>query len=450
MDVSADRSTWRLAPWLRAVVGIALVVFAGEFAWRGPIRATRGGYDLSMIYTASLAWRTTGDPYDGDQNRRLLAERVYAGVYPGQAGQADELALEPALYPPSTYMLMSPLTWLSWPAARLAWMLINTALVGGLLILLARLAGLSTRGDRMLMLAAGVLALAPLHTGIAKGQISLACFTLVAAGELLSRRGRPVFASIALGLGIALKFQIAGPFVVWMLMRGRWRTATGSMGVVGLLLLIAGARSTFAGVDWIAAWTDQIAAFTASGMGDIHGPGAYQMIDLSYPLGQFIDSSRAVSLIAKGLVAAATAVMLIRMWPSTDRRRELAGFAAFSALMLLPTYHRFYDAIMLAPAFAWAIVHLTGSAEEHAAAAGLKPRRGAGWVVAAGWVLMLAPGATMLWLMVQQGRVGPAIASARWWNLLVMAHQVWAVAAIAGAMTLAACTSQTNNRDGAN
>jgi hypothetical protein len=175
-------------------------------------------------------------------------------------------------------------------------------------------------------------------------------------------------------------------------------------------------------------------------MGDIHGPGAYQMIDLSYPLGQLIDSPRTVSLIAKAIVAAAVAALLIRMWPSTDRRRELAGFAAFSALMLLPTYHRFYDAIMLAPAFAWAILHLTTLP---------LGRRWAGYVVTAGWVLMLAPGATMLWLMTRQGRIDPAIASATWWNLLVMAHQVWAVVAIAAATTVGACTSQTHNRDAA-
>ncbi|QNN22457.1 DUF2029 domain-containing protein [Planctomycetales bacterium ZRK34] len=442
MDSASQQTRWVLKPWQRWLVIAALVVFAGEFIWCGPMRALDGGYDLSMIYSASMAWRTTGNPYDSELVHQLLV----ANVHPTRV--ATDVPLEPSLYPPTTYMLMSPLTWLNWPTARAVWMLINVAMAGGLLMLLGRLAGLSTRGDRMMMLTAAILAMAPLHTGMGVGQISLAGFTFVAAAELLSRRGRPIFAGIALALGIGLKFQIAGPYVVWMLARGRWRTATTAAVTTLGLLIIAGGRSTIAHADWLAAWTNHITAFTSAGAGgDIHGPNASQMIDLSYPLGLLLENRQIVGLIAKAVVSAVMAALLIGMFKNTDRRRELAGFAAFSALLLLPIYHRFYDAVMLGPAIAWAIVHLTtGAGSTDDASAPAPRRRWVGYIVVAAWVLMLAPGAAILRFLVEQGHIDPAIATATWWNLLVMSHMVWAVVAVATATTLGACRcSQTNN-----
>jgi len=421
VNMSTPKPGFRLKPWQRAVVIVFMLLFAAEFTYRGVIRGAQRSLDLAAIYTGTCAFWETGNPYDDALRDKITKNRV------AKASQDDE----PALYPPSTYLLTAPMAAVSWTTAKVGWVVVNTGLALGLIALLGYLGGFAWRGDRLLMLAAGILALAPIHTGISLGQISLMGFVLAVASMVLSMRGRPIAAGIALGCAVTVKLTVAAPFVLWMIGRGRGRTTLWTITTIAALLAAGLGWMAASGHNGVALWLDSVRAFRGDrAWGDM----PYLLIDLSYPL-TMLGVGGAAGLIAKGLTLAGMIAVLIGLRGNTDRRMELTGFAAFCVMMLLPTYHRFYDAAALAAVVAWAIMWITH---------GLRPR----WCGYAGAGLLLvfaAPGAAMLGVLMRQGRIPQPVIDSWAWQVIVLPHQVWASVALSGVLIAAVWLGRRNS-----
>lgn len=413
----AHRTGFRLRPWQRVLLVLVMAVLALQFFWRGPIRAVERSVDWETIYISTLAWRVDGNPYDHDLTRRLMA----AHVDPARSDPAT--TMDASLYPPMSYALYAPLTLMSWPSAKFAFIALNLATTAALMALLGPLAGFARPDDRRWLLLAAMLAWAPLHTSLALGQTSLLAFALVVGSEIAARRDKQFLDGLLMGLALVVKVHVAAPFVLWMLFRGRWKAVLGA-GCVVLLFMVAGAgRMVMAGyTSPISLWLHNVQVYSAVGAkGSVAHPHAYQFINLSYLLFRLFGYPERVSLVAKILVLA---VMLLALWGvrrNGNGRADTAGFAALSALALLPTHHRFYDAITLIAAVAWVVSHVS---EGH------RPCW-CGWVAAAALVTMLVPGASLLAVMARQGMIPAAIIDSWWWQAVLLPHQVWAISVIA-------------------
>lgn len=249
-------------------------------------------------------------------------------------------------------------------------------------------------------------------------------------------------AGLLLGLGLALKPQIAG--VIWLLLawRGRWRCAlTGAM-VAACLGAIGTAWLWFNDVAWLAALRANLADNAVGGSGDptAANPLRFQLINLHHLLAVLIGDDRAA--IDWGVRIAAAmfvlpALALARRRGDRDARDgDLLLLGVLGAVSLLAVYHRPYDAVLLLPAAAWSVRE--------------------GWLAcrcARGRLALLSlpalavfllPGAALPHRLAESGLVPAAIARTWFWQAVVMPHQVWALLLLA-LLWLAALVFQSSS-----
>jgi hypothetical protein len=130
-------------------------------------------------------------------------------------------------------LLLSMLSFYSWPIAKMNWMAINLALIVFLPWLLIRsfpLRGAFGRTDRLLIIL-GTFAFASTRGSVAIGQTTLIVFCLL-LGVLVLRSRHWFLAGILLGIGLS-KYSLAIPFILFLLLEGKRR----SWAIIGVALL---------------------------------------------------------------------------------------------------------------------------------------------------------------------------------------------------------------------
>ena len=262
---------------------------------------------------------------------------------------------------------------------------------------------------------AGVLALAPFHTGIVTGNVALVAIELAVIAIWTARRHRDLATAVLLAASVGLKPQIGLAFVAYYLVRRRWRVCAGTLALLALLFAVGAARLEFGHTPWLQDYlrdnrvllqTGILANFTNV------NPTRFGLINLQVVLYSIL---RSVPL--ANAAAAVLAAVLFLLWLLAVARRntvsvELLDLSAVAVLSLLPIYHRFYDAAVLVLPLCWVVVSF----------------RRARILSAATLLLMLPfliPGGTLLQSMENAGHFSPAVTSRWWWEAVVMPHQVW-------------------------
>lgn len=415
-------------PIVRTLAILAAVAGAVFFAIRGPLAAMepapprRGGsYDLMWMYSASRAWLQGGNPYtiEGADDAFVSgggATEMEKKFRPG----AREAGRSGLLYPPTTFVVMAPIGALPWSAAKLAWALVNAASLGGLAWALVRIAGLSWRGWRAWAVLALALVYAPGITATAFGQMPVPATALIALAVVARRAGRPMLAGALLALACALKPQHAGLFVVYEALRGRWRVVL-SAAVVGGVIAGVGAGVLWArGFNWVDDLRANVGAFTVSGVGAPTRDNwlRFQMINLHYPLHEFITS---VALV-KALVFGVCGALMFGAWrlrpKDADGPDELLALAVVAAASLMVVYHRSYDAVVLLFPLAWCVGRAGAVAWWRVAIVGLPA------------LVFVVNGAAALYHKALPGQALEPMTHWRVWSLVILPHQAWAVAMV--------------------
>jgi hypothetical protein len=215
-------------PVWRSLLLAFIVVAAGEFIARGPYRELRQSNDLAAPYVGAMAWREGSNPFNADNLERLW--QVARGT------RESRPVRNTLYYPPSTFILLSPLSLLSWPVARVVMTLINVVLVLGMIAALMRTWGLEVSNWRTGLFVGLSLGLAPIHTGMGVGNLIVPAAACVAFAVWASVHLRDIIAGIFLGVATALKPQIGGLAVIAYVVQRRWWIAITAVLVTGLLL----------------------------------------------------------------------------------------------------------------------------------------------------------------------------------------------------------------------
>lgn len=392
---------------------LALVAFAGaQIAIVGVARAVTGSLDLAAPYAGSAALMQGENPYDTGVLRRTLVDA-------GRERDADP-PFTPALYPPATFVALAPLTVLDWPAARLAWLLLNVTLLALAVRALVRLAGAGT--PSMLVVAAS-LSLAPWATGIALGQPAVAAVALLVIALERARREALTSSGVLLGVSLMLKPQLAGLFVLYHLIRAPRRPAFIATGMYILSTAIVLALLESRDIPWLDSWRANSALELYGGYIDPLGTFSAQMVDLR-PLLAALTGVRppmgtGVAIALLGFVA------LLLMAGSRNRSDGLLAWSILAVLTLFAGYHRFYDAALLCIPAAWGVAQLPGLPRWRslAALACIAP-----FVVSGAWTLQR---------LGHDGRLGSIDPGSFLWNAIVLRHQIWALAALTVVLFLA-------------
>lgn len=413
----------RAVPGIRILTVAVLLVAALYLGWFGVWRATGASEDLAVGFGAGRAWLQGQDPYDV----AVLTDQVSSGG--GTTTSIDRLETLRNVYFPTTLPTFAPLAPASWTQAKFVVLALNLAATAFIAWGLVRLLGWRGSETRTIILWAFILALAPLHTTMAIGQAAIVATAAIVAAMLLERQGRGATAGLFYGIAIVVKLQIGLPFLAYLVWRRRWPAALVAAATTGVLTVVSIVRMTVAGVPWWSSWMANLERL--SGPGGINDPSPanadrYALIDLRYLLesigigGPWAD---AVTFGLVGLAALATVILIRGRYPG----RELLALSLVAVLCLLVTYHRYYDAVLIALPIAWAIAVL--------------PRQRA--LALAVLVLcadFLVPTQTALHDLQQRGLVPEWLSTGPLWNTVLITQHVWALVLLAAVLLWAART----------
>jgi len=241
-----------------------------------------------------------------------------------------DIALSQALYLPHTWLVLTPLFLLGWPAARMVMLLLNVASVFYLWWRLSQLAGLA--GIRRWLLL--VFFWDWLGTGLilGLGNLALVCVAAAVAAYPFTSAGNSVFLALS-----AMKQSLVFPLYLQLLFRRP---------KVLILPLAVFALSGVAALLWSRLSLAEGLKLAKGSMDTANAWTLYDFTCMRRLLVPFIHSGLAVSvvmwLVWFGLFGLCTVVI----------KDHLSQLAALLLLSLLPMYHQKYDLVAAVPALA--------------------------------------------------------------------------------------------------
>jgi hypothetical protein len=385
------------------------VLIVGELMVRGPVRALGESLDLTVHFAAARVWLEGGNPYD----MRQVGDAFEAGGGPRELRPTD--AWMPSVYPPVTMAVEAPLALLPWRAAVPLFAAGSLALAVLAIVLLARRAGL-TGGPRAVAIL-GTLALAPLHTGLGTGQVAIPSAALLLLGWSL-RDERPGVAGVLIALGAALKPTLALPFLLACALRPTARLVGAGAATFGVLMTVGVWRLQAGGHHWLVDWLAAVrVAASPEGMNHV-GPGAsgsIPMIHLDMLLWRITSSPGAIGILS---TAATLPVLAFAAWRLRRARAvgvELLALGALCIASLLASYHRTYDAFLLAVPLAAVLACWNRITVPLRVALG------------ACFAVFLQPGAPLLQTFEGAGLVPAWLSGSSVWRVFLVPHQIWAL-----------------------
>jgi len=205
---------------LKILFVFLLLLVGVEFGLRGPYRflvPKSRLNDITYIYVPARAMIQGLDPYDPESFARVCKCDI----------PATDVRAHSA-YPWTIYVLLAPLALLSWSQALYVWAAIQVVFVMLMIWALLSLAELTGVWAGAFVLCA--LALAPVHTGLASGNVSIAAIALCALAVWAAVSRHNFAAGIMLGAALCLKPQIGICFIAYYALRRNWRVALGGSG----------------------------------------------------------------------------------------------------------------------------------------------------------------------------------------------------------------------------
>jgi hypothetical protein len=402
--------------WRKILILILLLASTVEFWVRGPSRMFRASEwnDLLSPYIQAKAWAHGGDPYNAqtlvaqwpaDDPRPVWVDRDAA------QGMLEKKRGIPTPYPLTSLVLLSPLTLLRWTLAMRLWIVlsIGAALGAGLGLIFICDASLSEPRSQIFL--AAVLALAPLHTGLATANPAILSAGLGVFAVAAARCERTALAGVLLAAAVCLKPTLGAGLLVYYLAR-EWRVVAIAGGLAGFMELIGIWRCAEAGLPWLASYIANTHRIFARGsLADFTrtDPVGFNLVN-----GQLFFSNLLHSAEAANLLSWLLCFTLALCWIYLARRRgssEILPISAISILTLIPIYHRFYDAVLLIWPLAWSMFLVRNRRVQAATLIMIAP--------------FLVPGAVFLATLTQAGRIPTALSSQWWWTTLVLSHEAW-------------------------
>jgi hypothetical protein len=321
----------------------------------------------------------------------------------------------PTAYPLTCFLILAPLAVLPWHVAHALWLAISILAYSATIASLLSLTDLRQSPHLMYLFLAFALALAPVQTGLAAGSIAIVSVGLVASAIWAVGRQRSIFAGVLIALAVGLKPQIGLPFLLYYVVRRRWRVSAIAIGLVAMLFAVAIVRLWIGGAPWIQSYLyDTKVLFSAGSLGDFTelNPTRFGLFNLQVPVYAILENRQLANIEAWLVALTMGMAWLFLVNREVGNRNELLELSAIAVISLLPIYHRIYDASLLVLPLLWCIVSLSGPLKLLA--------RGAFALI----LPFLVPGGSALERLQRTGHLG-ALQHSRWWTGFVMPHQAW-------------------------
>jgi hypothetical protein len=292
---------------------------------RGPWRAIHDSGDFLIVYTAARAWLHGVNPY---LPHDLAATAQAAGI----SVTPHAFVTSPSVYLPPALPIVALFALMPWMAAKALWLACLLGLTFWSIVVFARMATKST-----LPVASFLLAFAPLHAGLSKGQPSV----MVCGFLFLSLfTPQPYVAGLLLGLAACIKPQLVMGFFLLAAAQQQYRKLIAACAVG---MVATGIGVAFLAPGWFPALNSNLREIVGSSSGLHSGSDPtswYQLINLHILIPDWL-SGTPVEVIAYAIIVLITTIAAVRAADSS-----MAAALIASATVLIG-YHRFYDAQVL-------------------------------------------------------------------------------------------------------
>jgi len=414
----------------RALMLVVIVVMLGDLVFRGVVpNFTTGKNDFTDPYVASWLWRHGTNPYD-------VAQATIAG----KALTESPMRVVP-IYPPTTYMLVSPLTLLSWQWANLVLATLETLSVCGMALCVVAISRHAPRDSEAWVIAALVVAFASFHTAVHVANISVISTVLCALAVYLASRDGDLWAGVLLGVATCLKPHLGVWLFAFYLLRRKWRlVAAGSMS--GLLLLAASLARVGVPVNTMLSnyYGNLHYWFRPGGQNDfsLANPIRFDLANFQIVLDPLLGRSGA-NAVAYGLAAFGFVLWMYAVYRNPRCSTALALTSAL-ALSFLPVYHRVYDTGILTLVLAW----IFGSAAHDPNGIDADHRhRLVKRIAFALFLLLMLPIQSVA--IRAQAYLSPQAAQPWWWNSVIAPYTSWTLLAFSAVLLYALLASPRTN-----
>lgn len=336
------RRRYTFIVFILVLVLVPVAIYSLAWAAKLALRSSWAGIDFHAYWYAGQFVRQGTNPYyaySKDLEPKLSIYFIDGISINAPPIAQPDLSTVPAQIPPLSIALTS-LSWFSWPSARLVYFIGNLLclLFVPWLVLVLLSDGLELSLIEQATVALIFYSLFSLRMVLATGQTSAIILVFMASAIFLARKHRNL-AGIALGFSLS-KYSLSIPLFLLFLVRRFFKVT-----FIGLFILAIGSTLVLflegGGLFDLLSVYLRLLLIHSSQQG-IHF-GAMQ-----YPFGIIL------TVIAGGL----SAVLIIRLYSiGTFNKKELKRscftmvdlevFGIISLLLLLITYHRIYDAIMI-------------------------------------------------------------------------------------------------------
>jgi Glycosyltransferase family 87 len=326
----------------RATLAVAIILPAlFVFYIRGPRRALTDSADFATVYAASRCWMFHANPY-----LQSDVERHY-NLGHGDLEHTPNPYNGTSVYPPSTFPFVATVAWLDWDRARQLWLGINLIAFAASLACLAR-SELIPNWEVGIALIALLLLFSPVPSGLAKGQPSVLCISLLVCAFYLPRSRRSDLVSgLLLGVSCCIKPNIGLPYLLFCGWRRQWRTVATSIAVVSAVSIVAVTSLQSFSPGWVPSWLSNLRSAGAPGGSmdpTIADNISYLLVNFQALVGFFTLNQKLCNAITYALLGA-LAIWVIRV--SKPRTDHWLLLGLLSLLVLMGSYHRYYDLQLL-------------------------------------------------------------------------------------------------------
>ena len=401
----------------RAFLLVIIIAMLGDLVLRGIVPSlTAGKNDFSDPFVGAWLWRHGSNPYD-----------VALASAAGKRLTESQVLVVP-IYPPTTFLLVAPITFLPWGWANFVLAVLGTLGVCLIAFCVVRLAHRRVQDDKAWIMIALVLAFAPFHTSLHVANVSVISTALCVLAVYLASCDHDLAGGFTLAVATCLKPHLGIWIFGFYLLRRRWRLLAAGALSGALLAVIALAQIPLPPHALLANYQANLQHwFQPGGQNDfsLANPLRFQLANFQVVLQPLLGSTGA-NAVALGVVALAVGLWIY----AVSRKRacpEALALSSLLALSFLPVYHRVYDTGVLTLSLAW-IFSDSGNRLD--------------------WMKRIALALLILLLLPFQSAVVRSetylplgTAQSWWWNLAVAPYASWILLAFSAVLLYAVLTS---------
>lgn len=409
---------------LRILMLVIIVLMLGDFLFRGIVPSfTTGKNDFTDPYVGAYLWRQGSNPYD-------TADATAAG----KLLTGSQLRVVP-IYPPTTYLLVSPLTFLPWSWANLILATLETL---GVCIVAWCVVGLSRRtlrDDAAWIIAALVLAFASFHTSVHVGNLSVVSTALCLVAVYMATKDSDLPAGILLGIAACLKPHLGIWLFGFYAFRRKWRLLAAGCITGGILLVASMVRVGLRPTPLLANYFANLRYwFGPGGENDfsLANPLRFELANFQLVLDPLLGRSGATAgALCFGAIGLCVWIYAILRNP---RYSPALALTTLIALSFLPVYHRVYDTGILTLLLAW-IFESNDRSDDRSNDRSDHRQQTLKRIALALFLILLLPSQSLA--VRAKSYLSPQAIHSWWWNSMIAPYTAWTLLALSAVLLYA-------------